>query len=488
MYIRRGENWVNYIAFYVMDLAVMNAACLLAYFLKFYTLEGFYDPADGLWRVAVYMVLLILSEALLGSMHRIYVRGPLSEFLSVFLASVVFTALMSLFIFMSKSGERTSRLLIIHTGMFFMVLDYFARLIMKKAVIAYKKKTAAFSDRNGVFVVTEAGSAEKFLSDISSDYLSPKEIRGIIYVDGNNSEGKLPDNVPVFTDYDEAARFICREWIDEVFIGISENARPPKEFISRCQEMGITVHQELELSEVSDEKSYVENIGKRTVVTTSFGYIVPRQAFVKRIMDIIGGFFGCIAALLIGLIIGPIIYIASPGPILFRQKRIGRNGRPFYLLKFRSMYPDAEERKKALQGENRVSGGMMFKLDFDPRIIGNKILPDGTKKTGIGDFIRRTSLDEFPQFFNVLKGDMSLVGTRPPTVDEWEKYEFHHRSRLSTRPGITGMWQVSGRSEITDFEEVVRLDTEYIANYRISLDIKILLKTVGALIKGRGAM
>ena len=152
------------------------------------------------------------------------------------------------------------------------------------------------------------------------------------------------------------------------------------------------------------------------------------------------------------------------------------------------MYLDADARKAELMEQNRVKDGMMFKIEFDPRVIGNELLPDGTKKTGIGEFIRKTSLDEFPQFFNVLKGEMSLVGTRPPTPDEWEKYEFHHRARLACKPGITGMWQVSGRSEITDFEEVVRLDTEYINNWSLGLDLKILLKTVGAVFAHKGAM
>lgn len=149
---------------------------------------------------------------------------------------------------------------------------------------------------------------------------------------------------------------------------------------------------------------------------------------------------------------------------------------------------NAEEKKKELLAANRVQDGMMFKLDFDPRIIGNEILPDGTKKTGIGDFIRRTSIDEFPQFYNVLKGEMSLVDTRPPTLDEWEKYDPHHRARLAIKPGITGMWQVSGRSEITDFEEVVRLDTKYINEWSLGLDIKIIFKTLAVLFKKDGAM
>ena len=137
---------------------------------------------------------------------------------------------------------------------------------------------------------------------------------------------------------------------------------------------------------------------------------------------------------------------------------------------------DAEERKKELMAQNNIKDGMMFKMDNDPRII-----------KGIGNFIRDYYLDEFPQFWNVLKGDMSLVGTRPPTEDEWEKYDLHHRARLAIKPGITGMWQISGRSDITDFEEVVRLDTEYIKNWDLGLDIKILLKTVLVVIGKDGA-
>ena len=149
---------------------------------------------------------------------------------------------------------------------------------------------------------------------------------------------------------------------------------------------------------------------------------------------------------------------------------------------------DAEARKKELMAQNKISDGLMFKMDFDPRIIGNKILPDGTRKTGIGQFIRKTSLDEFPQFINILLGDMSLVGTRPPTVDEWELYEPHHRARMSFRPGLTGMWQVSGRSNITDFEEVVKLDTQYISEWSLRLDVKILWQTVWSVFKSDGAM
>ena len=146
------------------------------------------------------------------------------------------------------------------------------------------------------------------------------------------------------------------------------------------------------------------------------------------------------------------------------------------------MYLDAEERKKELMEQNQMSG-LMFKMENDPRIIGSEKGPG----KGIGNFIRKTSIDELPQFWNVLKGDMSLVGTRPPTKGEYEQYDLKHKIRLSMKPGITGMWQASGRNNITDFDEVVKLDTEYIENWSIWLDIKLLFKTVKVVLVREGS-
>lgn len=135
------------------------------------------------------------------------------------------------------------------------------------------------------------------------------------------------------------------------------------------------------------------------------------ELFLKRVFDIICGLLGRILTLIICIFIGPAIYIASPGPIFFYQERVGKNGKKFKMYKFQSMYLDAEERKADLMKDNKLGDGKMFKLDFDPRVIGNKGMSDGSRKAGVGEFIRKTSLDEFPQFFNVLKGDMSIVGT-----------------------------------------------------------------------------
>ncbi len=235
--------------------------------------------------------------------------------------------------------------------------------------------------------------------------------------------------------------------------------------------MGITIH--IKLARVADDSSnqIVEKLEGYTVLSTSINMVSAGQLIFKRTMDICGGLVGMLLTGITFIFVAPIIYIKSPGPIFFKQVRIGKNGKKFNIYKFRSMYMDAEERKKELVAQNDIKDGMMFKMDNDPRII-----------KGIGNFIRDYSLDEFPQFWNVLKGDMSLVGTRPPTVDEWEKYEMHHRSRLAFKPGLTGMWQVSGRSNITDFEEVVRLDTEYIKKWNPGLDIKILFKTVAVVL------
>ena len=174
------------------------------------------------------------------------------------------------------------------------------------------------------------------------------------------------------------------------------------------------------------------------------------------------------------VILGPLIKLESPGPLFFSQKRVGRNGRIFKIYKFRSMYADAEERKKNLMEKNEMKG-LMFKMKHDPRI------------TKIGKFIRKTSIDELPQFWNVLKGDMSLVGTRPPTIDEFEQYKGYHKQRLSMTPGLTGVWQVSGRNDIKDFEEIVAMDVDYINNWSLKRDIEIILQTIRVVLTSSGA-
>ena len=198
------------------------------------------------------------------------------------------------------------------------------------------------------------------------------------------------------------------------------------------------------------------------------------QKVFKRWLDFFLALAGliCLSWLMLGLCIA--IKLDSKGPVFFAQKRVGKNGRYFYLYKFRSMTTDAEERKKELMAQNEMDGPM-FKVENDPRV------------TKVGAFLRKTSLDELPQFYNILIGNMSLVGTRPPTVDEFKQYDLYYRRRLSIKPGLTGLWQVSGRSNITDFQDVLKLDLEYIDNWSLSSDIRILLMTVWVVVMKRGA-
>ncbi len=212
--------------------------------------------------------------------------------------------------------------------------------------------------------------------------------------------------------------YVCREWVDEVFINIPESEPYPAELLDKFIEMGVVVHMKLAKSQnLLGKKQFVEHLGTYTVLTTSINSVSRRQIILKRMMDIAGGLAGCIITGILCIFVGPAIYIQSPGPIFFKQTRVGKNGKMFQMYKFRSMYMDAEERKAELMKENRVQDGMMFKLDFDPRIIGSKKLPDGTIKKGVGNFIRDWSLDEFPQFLNVLKGVGGIIEPTEKKLD-----------------------------------------------------------------------
>jgi exopolysaccharide biosynthesis polyprenyl glycosylphosphotransferase len=187
------------------------------------------------------------------------------------------------------------------------------------------------------------------------------------------------------------------------------------------------------------------------------------SSWIKRLLDIIGSLVGLLLTAIMIIPISLAIKLDSPGPIFFSQIRCGWLGKKFTIWKFRSMYSDAEARKAQI--ENQASGAF-FKNDNDPRI------------TKVGKFLRRTSLDEFPQFWNVLQGDMSLVGTRPPTPDEVESYQVPEWQRLNVKPGMTGEWQVNGRSKIRNFEDVIKLDLAYQHNWSLKYDIKLIFKTI----------
>ena len=495
MYQRNRQGWLKHIDFILLDAIVLQISFILAYVIR----HGWSSP----YRIPYYrtlgitlFIIDILISAVFNTMHNVLKRGFYDEFVQTLKQAVLVLGIMSIYMFSVQEGSLYSRTTIFLTAGLHLVLGYISRLLWKRVL---KKSVKSGSKRSMILICDESHIAEVLANVSDQDSF----IYSGAVLTNRDGTGETIHGLKVVSNLRNAADYICREWVDEVFVYPGEaalfgeaNGFPADHFelginelnllIEQCREMAIPIHIRLPLTSFGG-KTFTEKVGGYQVLTSTANYASPIQLFIKRIMDIVGGFFGSIAALILMAIIGPKIKRESPGPILFKQERIGQNGKRFTCYKIRSMYMDAEERKKEFLSQNRVSDGMMFKLDFDPRIIGNKIV-DGKRVTGIGEFIREHSLDEFPQFFNVLAGQMSLVGTRPPTVDEWEKYKYHHRARLAMKPGITGLWQVSGRSNITDFEEVVRLDTEYIQHWSLKLDLKILLKTIAVLFNKDGAM
>ena len=246
-------------------------------------------------------------------------------------------------------------------------------------------------------------------------------------------------------------------------------------FLRITNEMGIVTRVLYDVYTIENYKWYISTLGLFPMITYYNVVISPISLLVKRLMDIIGSLAGIVLSFPIMLITAIAIKIDTPGPVFFKQERVGLNRKKFYILKFRSMVANAEKYRIELIAKNEMNDGRLFKIKNDPRV------------TRVGRKIRKLSIDEFPQFFNVLKGDMSLVGTRPPTVFEVEQYERHHHRRISMKPGITGIWQTSGRNKIRNFEQIVQMDTAYIDNWSLLLDIKLLFKTIKVLLNKEGA-
>ncbi len=322
-------------------------------------------------------------------------------------------------------------------------------------------------------VVTEERYASQCISDFQHNRYKEFEVIGVVVVDVDRA-GEEICGVPVVATADSFLEYVRTNVVDEVFI--NGNTRESSEALANeLLELGLTVHFNLVRESQLRPNKLVEHCGKYLVLTTSMKIATNRQVFMKRCIDILGSLVGLLLMGIAFVIFAPIIKIQSPGPVFYEQTRIGKNGRRFKFYKFRTMVKDADNMKEALMEKNEMEG-FMFKMEEDPRVFG------------VGKFMRKYSIDELPQFWNVLKGDMSLVGTRPPTEDEFEQYELHHKARLGIRPGLTGMWQVSGRSDIKDFEEIVALDTQYISNWSLGMDLRILLRTVVVVLTGKGSL
>ena len=274
---------------------------------------------------------------------------------------------------------------------------------------------------------------------------------------------------------DQWDRLIGNYLVDEVVAAMPWNRAVDTEALAiACARRGVIFRELIQMPAAPAGTYRVEDLGAGRYMLSLETVPEPTLALLlKRAIDVLGATVGLLLCGLAYLWYAPRLKRESPGPVLFVQPRVGENGRVFNLCKFRTMVPDAEERLPELLERNQMDG-YMFKIKDDPRV------------TPSGRVLRRRHLDEMPQFWNVLKGDMSLVGTRPPTLNEVARYKPHHYRRLSMKPGITGLWQLNGNGEVREFEDVVRLDCQYIDNWSLATDFKILAKTAMKVIRGTG--
>lgn len=469
MYLSARGRFSKHIDFIIFDIICMEISFIASYFLKHHNFVLFNNKSYRAVLI-ILVVLNLLSCYIFNSMQDVLKRKKQLEFYATVKQVILTTILLILYLFVSKTSEDVSRNVIIVFPLIYLFFSYIVRLIYKSVL----RKILKNKTNRQFIIITLKDKADSIIEKIKNS-VNDITIKGLILLD--NDEIKEVNGVKVVSNKSELFDYLKTEYVDEILISI--DSYDASAIIKKLALMGIVLH--IEYGGIDDivgsnNKLIVESIAGTTVITSTINTINPLQLIAKRLIDITFGIVGTIITFILVIILGPIIKSKSKGPIFFLQDRVGRNGKVFKMIKFRSMVIDAEDRKSELESKNENKDQMMFKIEDDPRII-----------PGIGSFIRKTSIDEFPQFINVLKGEMSVVGTRPPTLDEWKRYDLHHRARLSIKPGITGLWQVSGRSEIKDFEEVVKLDTEYIKNFSLWKDVSIIYKTIKVVLSRKGA-
>lgn len=436
----------NFLIF-LLDLVGVTVGYLAAVWLRFGNIETGYTVMgnDTYYRWLIAIVVLMMIYFLFHPNRGFFKRKFIEEMRMNLQTVILMAAGMAMVAFLIQDAEDYSRFIYIFTSGFSFVWMQITHRVYRKYWLSRRKD---HSYARKMMIITTSDHAEEVIGNIMEEKNWDLWITSVAVVD-KDMTGWLINEIPVVAhSYRSIFEYAMRSVVDEVFLYIPmDDEFPIAMTVQNFEDMGIKTN--LNISQ----------------------YVSFVMLMMKRAMDIAGGLVGMLITAIAVIIVGPLVKLESPGPLFFSQKRVGKNGRIFKIYKIRSMYQDAEERKKELMAQNEMDG-LMFKMKDDPRI------------TKVGKFIRKTSIDELPQFWNVLKGDMSLVGTRPPTVDEFEQYSAYHKKRLCQKPGLTGVWQVSGRSTITDFEEIVQMDVDYIDHWSIWRDIGILFKTVWLVVCG----
>ena len=458
---------------WLIDIFCILCSSALAFWIRYGILYGSFEHGDQAWLVFTMCLLYILINVCVNFNHHFFRRGYFDELVSVVRLEVALAICWIVLLYVMHRSTELSRLVFGYFVVTDTILMYIGRICFKQ----YMTRVYKYSKHSShLLLVTSSGKAGALIDNLIAYKEWNRVLSGLVFLDKDES-GMEFMGYPVVASRDTMMDYVIHNEIDEVFIAYTDGVEQSvlKSWVSELEQMGVIVDVNIDAFDLLGHgNKNLNQVGKYAVVTFARNIISTRGLIMKRLLDIAGALVGMVILGIATIFVAPAIKLESPGPVFFGQTRIGKNGRRFTFYKFRSMYQDAEQRKKDLMAKNEVHG-LMFKMENDPRI------------TKVGKFIRKTSIDELPQFWNILKGDMSLVGTRPPTVDEFERYEVKHKCRLSMTPGLTGLWQVSGRSDIKDFDEVVQLDMQYIDNWSILKDIKILLMTVGIVITGKGS-
>lgn len=470
--IRRKNKMIETYSILLIDMVCVLVSYYLSLFIRFDLISKEAYPRDYHSMVGAYILILCLMYTLFLDGNRwFFDRNNLRELYYTIRYTGILVVGLVVVLYLSQQAYEFSRLVYLIFAVTNTVITFVAHVVYKRFMLDYYRKSV---NNTKMLVLTKETTAQEVLETLQQEKTWDYDITAVALYDVD-MQGDEIAGVPVVASMEDVYDVVCQMMVDEVFISLpGVPVTEIREMVQRFEEMGLVCHYRVDLFSKANPNTYVQQLAGYSVISFTLQSMDSRRMLIKRLMDIVGSLIGCVLTLLITPFVALAIKIDSPGPVFFSQTRIGKNGRRFKIWKFRSMYIDAEERKKELEAQNEIKG-LMFKMEDDPRI------------TKVGKFIRKTSIDETPQFLNILLGDMSLVGTRPPTEDEFEQYNGYYRRRMSITPGLTGMWQVSGRSDIQDFEEIVKLDLEYIDNWSLMLDIKILFKTVFAVLGRKGS-
>jgi len=419
-------------------------------------------PLGEYWLPTLIMLVAWLASARFLAVYRGDTRS-LSEELSRALRALAATALsLAVLAFLAKHRE-VSRVV---------TLLFFGLASLGLPALRLASRVLRWAPRPPRYYALVGGGplAAEILLETTSHPEWGLKLAGCIAEDGF----PVDPNFVVLGKVSEIGRVLEEHVLDEVVFAVPrERLTAMEPAILTCEEEGVSVRISLDVLRVGPANMTVADLGGLPMLTFTRTPTDELSLAVKRAFDVVVSATALVllAPLLLGVAVA--IRLDSPGPVFFRQRRVGLHGRLFDILKFRSMRLDAEAMQAALRVRNEMSGPV-FKMADDPRV------------TRVGRFIRRTSIDELPQFWNVLVGQMSVVGPRPPIPSEVAQYRRWHRRRLSVRPGITCVWQISGRNDI-DFEHWMELDLEYIDHWSLAYDLRIFLKTIPAVLGARGA-